>query len=54
MVLGEQSEEDAGLTGRSGVIHDIVNLNLEWNVDDMSLANGVKGEIINREAQVWV
>ena len=31
-----------------------MNLNLEWNVDDMSLANGVKGEIINREAQVWV
>ena len=54
MVLGEQSEEDAGLTGRSGVIHDIMNLSLEWSVDDMGLARGVKVELISGEAQVWV
>lgn len=54
MVLGEQSEEGAGLTERLGVIHDIVNLSLEWNADDMGLASGVKVEIINGEAQVWV
>ena len=42
MVLGAQSEEDVGLTGRSGVIHDIMNLSLEWSVDDMGLARGVQ------------
>ena len=54
MVLGAQSEEDVGLTGRSGVIHDIMNLSLEWSVDDMGLARGVKVELISGEAQVWV
>ena len=36
-----------------GAIRDVVNLSLDWNIDAVGLASGIRVGVINGEAQVW-
>lgn len=36
-----------------GAMRDVAKLSLDWNIDDVGLASGIKVGMINGEAQVW-